>query len=295
MKKYGIPYRGSKNAIAEDIVKLLPPAEYFVDLFGGGCAITHCAMLSGKWEKFIVNDINDTPKLFKQAIEGDLKDYCTIPTREEFHDNKNTDVVIKLINSFGNDGTSYAYGREKEEWKVHAQRMLSMPSLYERRREYRKFVKALKERIPSGRLEDLESLQSLERLERLESLQSLGRLEIYQGDYMDVKIPTDSTIYCDIPYVGTNCGTYQGFDHERFYKWLSIIDHPVFVSEYTAPPDTIGVFSIKKRVNVAANDNSQTADEKVFLQSRYAGWWAENKNKEPHQMTLFDELEKLNQ
>lgn len=36
MGKYGIPYQGSKNAIAEDVVRLLPPAEYFVDLFGGG-------------------------------------------------------------------------------------------------------------------------------------------------------------------------------------------------------------------------------------------------------------------
>lgn len=261
-------------------------------------------MLSGKWEKFIANDINDTPRLFKQAIEGELKGYCTIPTRAEFHDNKNTDAVIKLINSFANGGCSYAYGRDIEEWKVHAQRMLSMPSLYERRQEYRKFIRTLKEHIPSGRLEDLESLERLERLQSLQSLQnlqslesleSLQSLEIYQGDYMDVKIPTDSTIYCDIPYIGTGCGAYQGFDHERFYKWLSIIDHPVFVSEYTAPPDTIEVFSIKKRVNVAANDNSQTADEKVFLQSRYAGWWAENKNKEPHQMTLLDELERLNQ
>ena len=33
---HGMPYKGSKSKIAEDIIKCLPSAEYFVDLFGGG-------------------------------------------------------------------------------------------------------------------------------------------------------------------------------------------------------------------------------------------------------------------
>jgi site-specific DNA-adenine methylase len=33
---YGMPYMGSKSKIAKDIIRLLPSAEYFVDLFGGG-------------------------------------------------------------------------------------------------------------------------------------------------------------------------------------------------------------------------------------------------------------------
>ena len=55
---YGIPYRGSKNKIAKDIIEMLPPGHRFVDLFAGGCAITHCGMLSGKWKEFLANDIN---------------------------------------------------------------------------------------------------------------------------------------------------------------------------------------------------------------------------------------------
>lgn len=46
MKKlYGVPYQGSKNSIAEKIINIIPSAENFYDLFAGGCAITHCAML----------------------------------------------------------------------------------------------------------------------------------------------------------------------------------------------------------------------------------------------------------
>ena len=34
--RYGLPYKGSKNAIAEWIVSELPKSKYFVDLFFGG-------------------------------------------------------------------------------------------------------------------------------------------------------------------------------------------------------------------------------------------------------------------
>ena len=34
--RYGLPYKGSKNGIAEWIVQNLPPSEIFCDLFFGG-------------------------------------------------------------------------------------------------------------------------------------------------------------------------------------------------------------------------------------------------------------------
>lgn len=53
---YGVPYQGSKNRIAKDIIELLPSGHRFVDLFAGGCAMTHCASLSDKWDKVLSND-----------------------------------------------------------------------------------------------------------------------------------------------------------------------------------------------------------------------------------------------
>ncbi|MBQ2336255.1 MAG: DNA adenine methylase, partial [Victivallales bacterium] len=38
---YGLPYMGSKSDIAKQIVDILPAADTLVDLFAGGCAITH--------------------------------------------------------------------------------------------------------------------------------------------------------------------------------------------------------------------------------------------------------------
>ena len=51
LMRYGIGYQGSKNGIAEQIIAHLPAGRRLVDLFGGGFAISHCALLSGKWEK----------------------------------------------------------------------------------------------------------------------------------------------------------------------------------------------------------------------------------------------------
>lgn len=68
---YGIGYQGSKNRIANDIMSILPSGERFVDLFAGGCAMSHCAMLSGKYNRFLANDIDGRlPQMFKDAIEG---------------------------------------------------------------------------------------------------------------------------------------------------------------------------------------------------------------------------------
>lgn len=72
--RYGICYQGSKNKIAKKIIELLPKHKYFVDLFAGGCAMSHCALISNKYEKIILNDINaDILKLFKNAIAGKYK------------------------------------------------------------------------------------------------------------------------------------------------------------------------------------------------------------------------------
>lgn len=64
--RYGLPYKGSKNAIAKWVVENLPRSEVLVDLFCGGCAVTHAALESGKFQRIIANDIRaDVPKLFK--------------------------------------------------------------------------------------------------------------------------------------------------------------------------------------------------------------------------------------
>lgn len=60
---YGLPYMGSKNRIAQELIDVIPKAHTFVDLFAGGCAVTHAAILSCKYSAFIANN-TVTEKLF---------------------------------------------------------------------------------------------------------------------------------------------------------------------------------------------------------------------------------------
>ena len=53
--RYGVPYQGSKNKIAGWVIDNLPEDEILVDLFAGGCAVTHAALLSGKWNRIVAN------------------------------------------------------------------------------------------------------------------------------------------------------------------------------------------------------------------------------------------------
>ena len=117
---YGIPYQGSKNRIAKDIIGQLPSGRRFVDLFAGGCAMTDCAMLSGKYQKFLCNDLYPNgAELFKKALEGEFRkpEYFRWVSREEFFEKKDTDPFVKLVFSFGNGGQGYMYSKEREPLK----------------------------------------------------------------------------------------------------------------------------------------------------------------------------------
>lgn len=289
MERYGVPYKGSKSAIAKWIVDLLPPSHTLVDLFAGGCAITHCAMLSGKWDRFVVNDLTDAPTMFVDAIKGEYDGYCTIPDRDQFNQEKATDYALSVLNSFSNNGRDYLWSKKLEPVKVHASRMLAMPSVHERRMEYKKFIHALSDYIREGDavrklmgsadgndkshgLQSLESLQGLERLqnlERLGSLQILKRLERLQMDYREVPIERGATIYADPPYRGTIPGAYAEFDYREFDEWLASVDFPVYVSEYTCPDGCVEIARREKSQTSAANCNKRV-QERVFVQERFA-------------------------
>lgn len=131
--KYGITYQGSKNAIAEKIIEFLPSGRRFVDLFGGGAAISHCAVLSGKWQKVLYNEYNPLlVDLIKRAINGDFKNEKRWISREDFSKLKEKEGYIKYCWSFSCAGNNYLYSKEVERWKkaLHYARVLGDTSLF---------------------------------------------------------------------------------------------------------------------------------------------------------------------
>ena len=115
---YGLPYQGSKNRIAKRLVEALPAAPVLYDVFCGGCAVTHAAMLSGKYQHFVVNDLRGwLPDAFREAIRGGFAHEDRWISREDFERLKSTDAYAALCFSFGNDARSYMCARGLEPYK----------------------------------------------------------------------------------------------------------------------------------------------------------------------------------
>lgn len=116
--KYGLPYKGSKNKLAERIVRLLPKRTHLIDLFCGGCAVSHAALLMGKYEHIHINDINwMCPTLFIDALNGKYNDENRWISREDFFRLKDTDPYVAIVWSFGNNLRTYLYSKEIEPLK----------------------------------------------------------------------------------------------------------------------------------------------------------------------------------
>ena len=272
-KSWGMPWMGSKSDIAWQVVNAIPKGETFVDLFFGGGAITHAAMVSKRWDNFIANDILGTPDIFIKAVRGELKGYDRFVSRSEFK--ASDDIVVKMLWSFGNNLRSYLWSPENERLKCIATQMLTAKTLESRRMYFKNFIGALKKEYIQNidrlqwieRLESLESLQGLERLERLQSLQGLEMLERLQGlkcDYRAVTIPRGWVVYCDIPYKGTG-GYIGGFDHESFYEWFSSLKVPAFCSEYDAPFTMVAEWDKFKKAGDRRTMNVEKIKERLYF------------------------------
>lgn len=117
-KNYGLPYMGSKNKLAEDIVNFLPQKKVLVDLFGGGGAISVCASQSGKYQKIIYNELNSLiSETFQKALNGEYENERRWVSREEFEKLKKTDGYVAICFSFSNNCNTYMYSPKIEPYK----------------------------------------------------------------------------------------------------------------------------------------------------------------------------------
>ena len=287
--RYGVPYRGSKNKIAQWVISNLPAGDTLVDLFAGGCAVTHAALLSGKWNRIIANDIGDAPQLFMDAVHGKYANEKRWISREDFHRLKDSDTYVSLCWSFGNNRRDYLYSKEIEPWKkaLHYARVFGDTSLLREfginsdgsskdikpnNEEYKRLYSLwLGHQVKHKRFYDSEHLERLENLERLQNLEHLQRLEGLQSDYRDVRIPSNAVVYADPPYKRTNCTGYKcDFDNKAFEKWLSEVPFMVAVSEYEAPEGCVEAASIKKQSSMGTGNKGGSDIEKLFVQERFA-------------------------
>ena len=118
VENYGLPYTGSKSRIAHWVIDNLPSGRVLIDAFAGGCAITHRALLSQKWQTVIANDINGKyPQLFADAMHGQYRDEKRWISREDFERLKSKDAFVACCWSFSNNVRYYMYSQAIETYK----------------------------------------------------------------------------------------------------------------------------------------------------------------------------------
>ena len=290
--RYGVPYKGSKNSIAEWVYSHFPKADNFYDLFAGGCAITQVALMRQEYKNYICNDIDsDGIKLFLNAIYGKYKNENRWIDRATFFREKDTDPYIKYCWSFGNNGRDYLYGEDLEPLKKawHYAIFFNDFSLAEKldldlspikhltdiRDRYLE-TKHITESVINN--EDITRYQTLERLQQLEALNRLQSLQSLQSDFSYVEVLPNSIIYCDIPYFDVDgYGKTKGkscFDFEKFYSWCEKQKEPVFISEYWMPEDRFEcIDEIEKTVTLQSGAGNK-AVEKLFIprHQKYDKW-----------------------
>lgn len=217
-ENYGLPYTGSKSRIAHWMVDNLPSGRVLIDAFAGGCAITHRALLSNKWQTIIANDINGKyPQLFLDAARGKYRDDRRWISREDFERLKYQYAFVACCWSFGNNLQTYMYSQAIEPYKraLHYAIVLDdfapmqelMPEVAQAVHESIHWIRNLHDRRVTAQNVIVKTLKRLtgdnyahsiiqsnplyqsiqhsnkdaQRLERLQSLQSLESLERLQS------------------------------------------------------------------------------------------------------------------
>ena len=210
-----IPYLGCKEKWAKYFLSLVPAAENFYDLFGGGGSVTEAAFkiqengMFGHWKKWRnvhYNEINKGVYELNKAIwNGDFNfDYAKKEwiTKERYFAERRQPTAwgafISFFWSFGNKDESYIYS----------------------------------ERRLAAKCQD-----HLKNIRRAERSPFLPEIKLTNKDYREVHIKKQSVVYCDIPY-NINRNHYKvRFDHNAFYKWAISVPFPIYFSDYNIPPE----------------------------------------------------------
>jgi len=121
-------------------------------------------------------------------------------------------------------------------------------------------------------------------------IDKIQHIDFKVGSYNEIEYPTNSIIYCDIPYNNTKqYATSRGFDYDNFWKWcknMVVEGHKVFVSEYNAPDDFVSVWSGNIKSYMKAGRSENVTEHLFVLRGK-----EKIKEKENKQQTLFGDTD----
>jgi len=246
-----IPYLGCKQRWAKEFLRILPDAENFYDLFGGGGSVTEAAFkmqengLFGQWKKWPnlhYNDINRGVYLLnKEVWEGTFdfefaKDQT--PSKERYYEERRKPnawgAFVSYVWSFGNKDESFMY---------------------------------------SDCSNTLRSNEHLQRLRRIERSPKIPNVTLTNEDYRAVTIKSNSVVYCDIPYnLGYKCHYRCKFDFQAFYEWAESSKHPVYFSDYSLPNAIENKFPLVWEKCIPVKINTKLTKNKALYKTEKIYW-----------------------
>ena len=277
--KYGLPYKGSKNTIAQKIVDALPSGESFCDACCGGGAILMASALSGKYAHVTGYDINEA---IIGLIRATMIDFGTIDyehdlpsvDRKAFFEARNrsagiSDWLVRYCYSFGNDGQTFLWSDEMHEG-------------------FRLLEDAIRGETLDDRVYAMQELSkrkdALELMSRIEPFVRLRRIKKVEQTMMDRKTTTCidagvqsmfdidydrfDVVYFDPPYRNTKGYFKVKFDYSKFEELISGLRDKgkhVFVSEYSQPTDGFTcVAEFSKQVLINKTSNTAVVERLYF-------------------------------
>ena len=293
--KLGIPYMGSKRKLASEILKVITQRHEgisdFYDLFGGGGSVSFTAVKNYNF-KTHYNELNrhifSLVEYLKnnKILEPKFYEWIDRETFFEQINKSNEDAdwfsgYVMSCWSFGNNQKSYLYGENIQEDKFHAHNLIvnkdlnSMKSLNLEIPELIEIETILKRKSVFCNIIEKKYLQEKSHLRRVQHIQQLQNIEdILKLDFKEkffcsnlsfenVEIVGENPIiYCDIPYKNTGKYKEDEFVHDKFYKWASEVDFPVYVSEYNSEFQEVHAFEHISKMS--ATNNKKNTIERLF-------------------------------
>ena len=282
---YGLPYQGSKNVIAERILKCLPSGTNFVDCCCGGGAILQAAVESGKYKTVTGYDINKSIIGLLKAVmvDGGCIDYehFQMVTKDKFYEARDRnatleDWLIRYTCSFGFKGTEYLWGESRMKWKTLTHNAVALPTVEERRNALRDLLTLIaKDKPDDAELKNMCHIDQLTNLNRIrevemamQSMKTKTKLQVFCKSMFDIPFENFDVIYFDPPYSGTTPYNRSQFSQIMFKTLLKVLTDSgklVFVSEYNQPCEGFTeIASFQKTMTLIA-DETRKCVEKLFF------------------------------
>ena len=271
----GIPYMGSKRKYADALItrmmELQPNARYFVDLFGGGGAMSFAAMQKGMKVHYNEKqtDMVDLMRFIFERMALPRSQYGLFPdefyqfvTREQFMKLKHESGVyaqfVRICYSFGNGQRNYMFNPDLEKLKHLAHdvvmfrckeslaklndalgvtfSMSDKPQWNDRRLTLGVEIKKAGKRLVLQQLQQLEQLERLERLQQLERLERLQQLQ--QLQQLQPQITFSNLDYRDVVITTPQAETVVYLDppYRGTAKYIEGLNHDNLDAYFTALP-----------------------------------------------------------